>query len=83
MKKYIVKIDMVADGKSIKEEFTFGNPNAAVSFSLGYAEAMNWFTKTIHEISFMNGYFWHNDEGKVIIKVEDEEGNIVEREDLK
>lgn len=83
MKKYIVKIDMVVNATKVKETFVFCNSNAAVSFAHGYAEAMNWFTSTIHDAVYAGGYFWHNKEGKVIIKVEDEEGNIVEREDLK
>lgn len=83
MKKYLVNIDMLVNDTHVKETFVFHNPNSAVSFAHGYAEAMNWFTSTIHDAVYAGGYFWHNKEGKFIIKVEDEEGNIVQREDLK
>lgn len=82
MKSFNIIIDMHAniggEVKEIKEQFGYGNRECAIAFAMGYAEAMNWACPTIHEYSFRTGYVWYDRNDKAIIKVIDQDGNILQ-----
>lgn len=76
--KFRVIINAIVDGRKINETFVYSSKTAATAFASGYAEALCWFMELYPPlVPQLDGYTWWNSDNEDVIKVVDEEGNIV------